>query len=317
MRAKTPAPSATRPPLPPTRPQLPRPHVDTQVRRNSAIDGEDSWWLLMWKNSAGSKTSIGMTWQPRFACNPSKKWWTFTKVGTLQTECQKSGLQIFVVSKSGHYNFCSLKKPTLCAFVVPKSRHYYLSMERDGEADFDLTTEFLCNSWFGCHTSQFDFLSKKHIPDRHLPSMCWTLDRCVILHDVCRVSFLCVCVDSCLSWDPTCVPLEWLSHWLPHLCIPDLNRLVAQARDYAPAVKWECDRINISCVSLEWLSHWLPRLCIPDRNCPVVWACDNMPAVRWECDRINITCVFLEWLSHWLPHLCIPDPNCLVVQAWD
>ena len=45
-------------------------------------------WLLRWRGSIGSKTSIGMIWQPRFACNLSKKSsqvnpslmpsWTFT-----------------------------------------------------------------------------------------------------------------------------------------------------------------------------------------------------------------------------------------------
>ena len=44
MTAKTPAPSATRPPLRPTQPRPPRPHVDTQMRRHSAVDSE-SWWV--------------------------------------------------------------------------------------------------------------------------------------------------------------------------------------------------------------------------------------------------------------------------------
>ena len=29
-------------------------------------------WLLMWNDRTGSKTSMGMTWQPKFACNHSK-----------------------------------------------------------------------------------------------------------------------------------------------------------------------------------------------------------------------------------------------------
>jgi len=45
MTAKTPVPSATRAPLRPTRPRPPRPHVDTQMHPNLAVDGEDSWWV--------------------------------------------------------------------------------------------------------------------------------------------------------------------------------------------------------------------------------------------------------------------------------
>ena len=45
MIVKTPAPSVTMPPLCPTRPQLPRPHVDIQMRRNFAVDDVVSWWV--------------------------------------------------------------------------------------------------------------------------------------------------------------------------------------------------------------------------------------------------------------------------------
>ena len=44
MTAEMPSPSATRPTLHPTWPWPLRPYVDTQMR-NSAIDGEDSWWV--------------------------------------------------------------------------------------------------------------------------------------------------------------------------------------------------------------------------------------------------------------------------------
>ncbi|KIJ90428.1 hypothetical protein K443DRAFT_116613, partial [Laccaria amethystina LaAM-08-1] len=40
---KTLAPPVRRLPLCPTQPRLPRPHVDTQMRPNSAVNGEDSW----------------------------------------------------------------------------------------------------------------------------------------------------------------------------------------------------------------------------------------------------------------------------------
>ena len=42
----------------------------------------------------------------------------------VKDKCQKSGLQTFVVWKSGHYNFCSLKMRTLQTLVVSKSGHY-------------------------------------------------------------------------------------------------------------------------------------------------------------------------------------------------
>jgi len=45
MTAKMLVPSVTRAPLCPTRPWPPRPHVDTQMHPNSAIDSEDSWWV--------------------------------------------------------------------------------------------------------------------------------------------------------------------------------------------------------------------------------------------------------------------------------
>ena len=56
--------------------------------------------------------------------------------------------------------------------------------------------------------------------------MCWTLDRCVVLHQVCRVSSLCVCVHSCLSWSLEIVRwvlmrIQWYfqEHVLfPYLC---------------------------------------------------------------------------------------------------
>ena len=42
----------------------------------------------------------------------------------VKDKCQKSGLQTFVVWKSRHYNFCSLKKRTLQTLVVWKCGHY-------------------------------------------------------------------------------------------------------------------------------------------------------------------------------------------------
>ena len=55
--------------------------------------------------------------------------------------------------------------------------------------------------WFNTHS---------WISDWHLPSMCWTLDRCVVIYHVCRVSFLCVCVGSCLSCSPTAQSLPMI-----------------------------------------------------------------------------------------------------------
>jgi len=61
------------------------------------------------------------------------------------------------------------------------------------------------------------------ISDWHFPSMCWTLDRCVVLHHVCLISFLCVCLSSCPShslWHENiliyckCVCPGWTSHIL-------------------------------------------------------------------------------------------------------
>jgi hypothetical protein len=64
-----------------------------------------------------------------------------------------------------------------------------------------------------------------------------------------------------------CVSSKRLSHRLPRLCIPDPNCLVMRSRDYAPAIRRECDRPYPICVSSKRLSHRLPRLCIPDPNC--------------------------------------------------